>query len=75
MKKGVRIPQESYRQYTIDIILPSDPGTGEDKITVKMIGVSEYHAIEKAITLYRHLQSDRSKYKYVPTLWNKIIVR
>jgi hypothetical protein len=75
MNKGVRIPQESYQRYAIDILLPSDPGTGEDKITINMIGVSHYHAIEKAISLYRHLQSDRKKYIHVPSAWNKIIVR
>lgn len=67
--------QDEYRMYNIDIILPSDPGTNEDKIQVKELAVSQWHAIEKAITKYSSIQPDRSKYKYIPSIFNKIRVR
>lgn len=68
-------PMDEYRMYDIDIILNSDPGTHEDKIQVKELAVSQWHAIEKALTKYSSIQPDRSKYKYIPSVFNKIRVK
>lgn len=66
---------QEYRMYNIDIILPTDPGTDEDKLSTSIPAASQWHAIELQFTKFKHLQPDRAKYKYIPSLINKVRVR
>lgn len=75
MRHFIKSLHEEYRMYNIDIILPSDPGTGEDKLSTRVLAVSEYHAIEKQLTKFREIQPDRTKYKYIKSLTSNVRVR
>lgn len=72
MNRRPKSLHEEYRQYTIEITLPNSV---DDTVKVPIIAVSQWHAIEKALTKYRDIQPDREKYKHIPGRMSNVIVR
>jgi len=55
---------ELHLSHTIRIELPNG-----EHIMDKQLAVSQWHAVEKSMTKYMHLQSNRSKYTWLKPLF------
>lgn len=62
--------QEKYSQYLFEIELPDNT-----VVPIQAVGVTEYHAKQNAYAKACDIQPDLSKYTYIPSLMNKIVVR